>query len=88
MNIAPPDSISLIPQGSSWDEPLHIYKNTCFHCKKENVYLMLTSDYYRWKVTKHYAQDVFPDLSHEDRETLISGTHPTCWNEMFPPDED
>lgn len=30
-----------------------------------------------------YVQDIFPHVSKEDREMLISGTHAHCWNEMF-----
>ncbi len=29
-------------------------------------------------------QEAFPDLSVDDRELLITGTHPACWDEMFP----
>lgn len=30
-----------------------------------------------------YVQDIFPHIPKEEREMLISGTHPECWNEMF-----
>jgi hypothetical protein len=30
-----------------------------------------------------YVQDAFPYLSAPEREQLISGTHPKCWDEMF-----
>ena len=30
-----------------------------------------------------YVQDIFPHISKEEREMLISGTHPKCWTEMF-----
>lgn len=33
-------------------------------------------------------QDIFPNLSIEDRELLISGTCNTCWQELFGSDED
>ena len=29
------------------------------------------------------AQDAFPDLPRDEREILISGTHPDCWERMF-----
>jgi hypothetical protein len=28
-------------------------------------------------------QDVFPELNADEREFMISGTHPACWDEMF-----
>lgn len=33
------------------------------------------------------VQDAFPDLSLDDRELLISGTHPECWNNLFPEED-
>lgn len=30
----------------------------------------------------------FPSLSADEREMLISGVCPQCWDEMFPPEED
>ena len=35
-----------------------------------------------------YIQDRLPRLSPEKREILITGTHPACWDEMFPEDDD
>lgn len=29
------------------------------------------------------AQEAFPTMSDTDRETLISGTHPACWDSLF-----
>jgi hypothetical protein len=28
-------------------------------------------------------QSVFPDMSLADREIMISGTHPECWDKLF-----
>lgn len=30
-----------------------------------------------------YVQDAFPTFSAAERELLISGTHPACWDELF-----
>jgi hypothetical protein len=38
----------------------------------------------RWKQEGEPIQRVFPELSTEDRERLISGTCPKCWDSMFP----
>lgn len=35
-----------------------------------------------------YIQDRLPDVSAEDREILITGTHPACWDEMFPEEDE
>lgn len=29
------------------------------------------------------VQQAFPEMSADQRELLISGTHPKCWDEMF-----
>jgi hypothetical protein len=33
-------------------------------------------------------QDAFPELSDDERELLKTGTHPECWNILFPDEED
>jgi|TARA_B100001094_G_scaffold101947_1_gene98111 hypothetical protein len=40
-----------------------------------------------WKAGK-YIQDALPELDADMRELLISGTCPTCWDKMFPSDEE
>jgi hypothetical protein len=35
-----------------------------------------------------YIQNVFPELSPEMRETMISGTCPPCFAALFPPEEE
>lgn len=34
-----------------------------------------------------YIQDRLPNVSPEKREILITGTHPACWNDMFPEED-
>lgn len=34
------------------------------------------------------AQEAFPDLSVDEREFIISGIHPTEWNELFGNEEE
>lgn len=29
------------------------------------------------------VQDAYPDMSRQQREQIISGTHPECWEQMF-----
>ena len=33
-------------------------------------------------------QIAFPDLTADQREILISGICPECWDKIFPPEED
>ena len=33
-------------------------------------------------------QDIFPDMPIDQREFLITGTHPECWDSIFGEDEE
>lgn len=47
------------------------------------------SDVVRWRARKdRNIQEILPDLTADDRELLISGTHPACWDELFGKEED
>ena len=35
-----------------------------------------------------FIQDAWPESTAEQREQVISGTHPECWNEMFGEEDD
>jgi hypothetical protein len=41
----------------------------------------------RWQAGE-FVQDVFPDMSASERETLISGSHAKCFDEAFGGDEE
>jgi hypothetical protein len=59
----------------------------CPVCRKRSEVEMDIADLLDWTGGK-MIQDVFPEMSKEDREVLISGTHPKCFNELFPPEEE
>lgn len=42
-----------------------------------------TEKYIRWRHGKELCQNVFPDLSDDEREFLISGTTPEEWSELM-----
>jgi len=54
----------------------------CPFCGKAHEILVNEDDYLDWQDGK-MAQDAFPYLSANDREMLISGICPKCWDEMF-----
>jgi len=63
----------------------------CFHCGKPG-YVEMTKDQFdegkkKLKQGAYYA-DAFPFLAPEIVEMFISGTHPECWKNMFPEEED
>lgn len=59
----------------------------CPFCGRGNKVEVNEIDYLDWDNGMH-AQDAFPYLSAEEREMLISGICPTCWEKMFGGDDD
>lgn len=55
---------------------------TCPFCGKESVVSVFEDDYYAW-LRNGLVQDVFPYLSADERELLISGICPECWEKTF-----
>lgn len=64
-----------------------IVTTVCPFCGKSHDVLVNENDYYDWKDGK-LAQDAFPYLSADEREMLISGICPDCWNQMWDNDND
>ena len=67
-------------------EPLYI-ETTCPICHEAHTVMVYSDDFYAWKHGKN-AQDAFGYLSAEEREMLISGICPSCWDEMMPVDDE
>lgn len=68
------------------------YKEVCIitrcpMCGRGNEVEVNENDYFDWDDGVNAAV-AFPYLSANEREMLISGICPTCWNKMFPPEPD
>jgi hypothetical protein len=61
----------------------HAYTNSCIYCGDSITFMMTESQYKSWKINRNYIQDVFPHLDSATRESMISGTHPECWDKIF-----
>ena len=59
----------------------------CPHCGKV-TYLDVPFLNYLAYMEGEPIHECFPELSADEREMLISGVCPTCWDEMFPPEEE
>ena len=59
----------------------------CPFCGHANEVEVNEMDYLDWQ-DGELAQVAFPYLSADEREMLISGICPTCWDEMFGSDEE
>jgi len=56
----------------------------CVVCGRIHEPVVLDAEkYYRWKEDGECIQDVFPEMTKDQREILISGTCPECWDELF-----
>ena len=59
----------------------------CPFCGRGNEVEVNEDDYLDWQ-DGMLAQDAFPYLSADEREMLISGICPTCWDGMFGSEDD
>ena len=59
----------------------------CPFCGCANEVEVNESDYWDWQ-DGELAQVAFPYLNPDEREMLVSGICPACWDEMFPDDDE
>lgn len=60
---------------------------TCPVCRQADELVLPADGYLRW-LDGELVQDALPALAAADREMLVTGTHPACWDEMFAPVDD
>ena len=59
----------------------------CAVCDNYEVWSLDRQAVTKWQEGEN-IQSAFPDMKAEDREILISGTHPACWDKLFGEDSD
>lgn len=70
------------------DEVILVEKEVkCVSCGTTKVYHLRPECVFAWRHGM-LIQDVFPELSAEDREFLISGLCPDCWNALCEGEDD
>ena len=56
----------------------------CMMCHQTSEVEVTVAQAAEWAdPNRRMIQDIFPELSPAERETIMSGTHPKCWDEMF-----
>jgi hypothetical protein len=60
---------------------------TCSVCGEYEVWSLDRQAVARWRAGEN-IQNAFPNMNAGDREVLISGTHPACWDKLFREEED
>ena len=59
-----------------------LFENTCVECGVSNYILLDEKNWELWR-KNNLVQNVFPWLTMDQREILITGTHYACWNKLF-----
>ena len=59
----------------------------CLFCGRSHEVEVNDMDYLDWQ-DGELVQDAFPYLSASERELLVSGICPTCWDKMIKTDDD
>ena len=59
----------------------------CPFCGHANEVMVNEDDYWNWQ-DGAFVQDAFPYLSPDEREMLISGICPKCWDATFNGEEE
>lgn len=54
----------------------------CVVCGQSAVVVLDAEKFDRWQRGEH-IQAVWPKMSADNREVLISGTHPECWKKLW-----
>jgi len=66
---------------------MYTIETICPFCGKRHTVQVHPADYHAWE-DGTLVQEAFPYLSASERELLISGICPTCWDNMFGEEED
>lgn len=59
-----------------------LVKTTCPICHCDTYLMVDAEEYARWQAGE-LIQNAMPDMTSENREMLISGICPRCWEDMF-----
>ena len=59
----------------------------CTVCGEYEVWSLDRQAVESWQAGEN-IQNAFPDMNAGDREILISGTHPACWEKLFPKEDE
>lgn len=63
-------------------------QRACPRCHKLQTVKIDQHQYHRFMSGVESIQTCFPNLKPNEREILMSGLCPKCWDILFPPDED
>lgn len=68
------------------DQMVVVATPVCIWCMQDGT-IQMTATHFSAGASRYahgaHIQDAFPYLSADEREQLLSGTHPSCWDAMF-----
>ena len=59
----------------------------CMVCDEYELWVLDSKAVASWQAGE-YIQNAFPEMSAADREMLITGTHPACWDKLCPEEDE
>lgn len=59
----------------------------CPYCLRSSLVELDPIKVKQWTQHGKHAQDVWPEKTADERELLITGTHPECWTKLFGEEE-
>ena len=68
-------------------EGIYTIELSCRECKEPQSFNVTKNAYERW-LNGVNIQTAMPLVPAHERELLVSGVCNTCWNELFPPEEE
>jgi len=66
-----------------FEDDVVVVHNFCVHCKTEGMYQITLAQWNAWQVMGQFIQHVFPDKTPGEREFMINGVHPQCYDAMW-----
>jgi hypothetical protein len=68
-------------------DEVEVHTQPCMGCNKREKLTIPKAGYDAWIVEGEYIQVALPDLTPEERELILTGIHPKCWDDMFPEED-
>jgi len=68
-------------------DTVDVNTSTCMACGKRDKVTIPKEGYLKWIVDGEYIQVALKDLPENDRELILTGIHPECWDLLIPEED-
>ena len=69
------------------DATIEVKTRPCCVCGQSEIKTLNREAVYRWQGGENIER-AFPEMGAGERELLITGTHPDCWDKLFSEEEE